>query len=79
LIVNGAINSSGNEIILLSPQGDEERREVDRLRADAGSGGEVYKEHCSLPVLNIEFTSKVAARHPHTAMKFTLAPAPPLL
>jgi len=25
-------------------------------------GGEVYKEHCSLPVLNIEFTSEVVAR-----------------
>lgn len=25
-------------------------------------GGEVYKGHCSLPVLNIEFTSEVVAR-----------------
>jgi len=27
-------------------------------------GGEVYKGHCSLPVLNIEFTSKVAPYPP---------------
>jgi len=80
LIINGAINSSGSGIIFPPAlPGQETRgrgrlREVDRLRADAGSGGEVYKEHCSLPVLNIEFTSEVAARRT-PAMKFTLAPA----
>lgn len=52
---------------------------ISSISADAKStqctgtrdGGDVYKGHCSLPVLNIEFTSEVAAWHT-PAVKFTL-------